>query len=112
MDEQVNVDVTEQVVGGKKFRVLWDARWLLEFSEGALDKLVNRELEKRLDRYPRKDDRFLISAANQWYQPALVYTSTQLGERKHHKLVQLVDPQNAHQSGVVKMTFVRSIDAI
>ncbi|CAG8781179.1 6334_t:CDS:1, partial [Acaulospora colombiana] len=33
MDDQVNIDVTEKVVKGQAFSILWDARWLLEFSE-------------------------------------------------------------------------------
>ncbi|KAG8813072.1 hypothetical protein FRC18_002693 [Serendipita sp. 400] len=127
---EITIDITAQLFSRKSFRIVWDLRWLLEFPEGAIDLLCKDRFKKAAYReIPPTGEhlRYLITPANQWWQPAVVLADlcyggdkkTDLQEytreakwRPTAKNVHLALPSVTRPHPGVKMTFIRTIDVI
>ncbi|KAG8848141.1 hypothetical protein FRB91_011139 [Serendipita sp. 411] len=127
---EITIDITAQLFSRKPFRLVWDLRWLLEFPEGAIDLLCKDRFKKAEYReIPPTGEhlRYLITPANQWWQPAVVLADLCYGGEKKTDLqeytreakwrptaknVHLALPSVTRPHPGVKMTFIRTIDVI
>lgn len=99
----VSVDVFDKLDTKKPFSVLWDNRWLVEFDENALDRLMKR-LRKGLDCRPDwEPNQMFLTAEDQWYQPCI---------KDDIRNVTIASTYRERANPSVKMSFIRPIDVI
>jgi hypothetical protein len=100
------LDITEQLRSRESFTVLWDSRWLCEFSENAIDAICDDGSLTHI--MTNESARLAIAPRDQWWTPSVAYKDG-LNARWSH-LTSLVLSHSTPPP--VVMTFVRSIDAI
>jgi hypothetical protein len=100
------LDVTEQLRARESFTVLWDSRWLCEFSENAIDAICDEDTLAHIMTNGRA--RLVITPRDQWWTPSVAYSDGLNAQWSH--LTPL--PLSHSTFPPVAMTFVRTIGAI
>ena len=104
------IDITKQLESRSPFSILWDCRWLLEFSANAIDALQDSQLFRRMVRdAPERQDQYYITAGDQFWRPSVSYQNL-LGYQ--FRVLQLAQSFGDLQTPAVKMSFVRTLERI
>ncbi|KAG8829007.1 hypothetical protein FRC17_007215 [Serendipita sp. 399] len=115
------IDVTAKLLSRSPFNIVWDLRWLIEFSENAIDLLCkDRFKPKNFSMVPPIGEhfRYILTPGNQWWQPAVVLEDSRVldetssSKKGSSRNVHLALPGPMQPGSGVKMTFIRTIDAI
>ncbi|CAG7852165.1 SubName: Full=Uncharacterized protein {ECO:0000313/EMBL:CCA72084.1} [Serendipita indica DSM 11827] len=104
------VDITEKLESREPFSVLWDCRWLLEFSSNAIDVLQHSQQFRAMARdAPERRDRYFITAGDQFWRPCVSYQNARI-----HKgpVLQLAQSFGDLQVPAVTMRFVRTMERL
>lgn len=110
----IYVEVTARLRARKPFTEIWDNRWNIEFGPDALDMLYARIRQEERGALDGRE-RFIITAEDQWYQPCIKLAKEIDGQvviSKANRNVPLVSMHGQRTSDHVKMTFIRTMDAI
>jgi hypothetical protein len=106
LSQSAVLDITEQLRAIKPFTVLWDSRWLCEFSSNAIDVICDKKSLSQI--MANANARLVIAPRDQWWIPCVAF-SDGLDTRRPH----LTPLTSSHStSPPVAMTFARPIDAI
>jgi len=101
------LDITAQLLAKDPFTVLWDSRWLCEFSENAIDVISTANISAP-SVMTNEDARLVIAPRDQWWTPSVSYYDGMNPRKPHLKPLDL----GSHNPPTVAMSFVRTIDAI
>jgi hypothetical protein len=100
------LDITEKLRAREEFTILWDSRWICEFSENAIEAICDEDSLSRV--MTEASARLVIAPRDQWWIPCIAFSDGLDTQRPH--LTPLTSSYRPSPS--VVMTFVRPIDAI